>query len=236
MRWATSISTALPLHPAQSRLQLAGGLRGPAHPARADAPSPTTRDKALPAEADAQHREDLASAGLQRQQIAAGQAPDRLSVLLEANTRLTEQVQRMASDTSMHADSRDHAKVVMIGESSRLSVVDSLGDGRRSSRTAGAKVTGPSDLSNRISAHCRRIPGSSTPWRAGALHPDAPGATTSAGTSRTPRRAVYFNTDSHDVIWTSSEPEVAQRCFGSLVSENQRTLWRWWRSRLPKGA
>jgi uncharacterized membrane protein len=67
------------------------------------------RDKAL-AEADALHREDLASASLQRQQIAAGQA-DRLSVLLEANTRLTEQVQRMASD--INTLTREiHAKVV----------------------------------------------------------------------------------------------------------------------------
>ena len=54
------------------------------------------RDKVL-ADADAKHREELARASVERQQIAAGQA-DRLRELLEANTRLTAQVQRMASD------------------------------------------------------------------------------------------------------------------------------------------
>ena len=53
------------------------------------------RDKAL-AEADAQHREELERASIERQQIAAGQA-DRLRELLETNTQLTKQVQTIAS-------------------------------------------------------------------------------------------------------------------------------------------
>jgi uncharacterized membrane protein len=52
------------------------------------------RDKAH-AEADAMHREELARAGLDRQEIAMRQAV-KLGDLLEANTRLTEQVQKMA--------------------------------------------------------------------------------------------------------------------------------------------
>jgi uncharacterized membrane protein len=47
------------------------------------------------AEADAQHREDLSQANLQRQEIAMREG-EKLRVLLEANTRLTEQVQQMA--------------------------------------------------------------------------------------------------------------------------------------------
>lgn len=60
------------------------------------------RDKAL-VEADAQHREELARASLERERIAGVQA-DRLRELLEANTRLTESVQHMASriDTLTH--------------------------------------------------------------------------------------------------------------------------------------
>jgi uncharacterized membrane protein len=53
------------------------------------------RDKAH-AEADAQHREDLARANIERQEFAVRQA-DRLRALLEANTRLTEQVQQLAT-------------------------------------------------------------------------------------------------------------------------------------------
>jgi uncharacterized membrane protein len=53
------------------------------------------RDKAH-ADADAQHREELARANAARQGIAARQA-DKLRELLEANTRLTEQVQTMAA-------------------------------------------------------------------------------------------------------------------------------------------
>ena len=48
------------------------------------------------ADADAQHREELAQANLERQESAAQQAM-KLRELLEANTRLTEQVQQMAS-------------------------------------------------------------------------------------------------------------------------------------------
>ncbi len=55
------------------------------------------RDKAH-AEADAQHREELARANVERQEIAARQA-DALRKLLEANTRLTEQVQQLAVRT-----------------------------------------------------------------------------------------------------------------------------------------
>jgi uncharacterized membrane protein len=55
------------------------------------------RDKAH-AEADAQHREDLARANVERQEIAARQA-DTLRALLEANTQLTKQVQQLATRT-----------------------------------------------------------------------------------------------------------------------------------------
>lgn len=51
------------------------------------------RDKAL-SEADARHRDALAEASLERQEIAATQA-ERVRELLEVNTRLTEQVERL---------------------------------------------------------------------------------------------------------------------------------------------
>lgn len=60
------------------------------------------RDKAL-SEADADHREALAQATVQRQEIAAEQT-SRLHSLLEANTRLTEQVERLTEQI--------HARVV----------------------------------------------------------------------------------------------------------------------------
>jgi len=67
------------------------------------------RDKAQ-ADADALHREDLARASLERQTIAAEHA-DRLREMLEANTRLTEQVREMAS--RIDALTREiHGKVV----------------------------------------------------------------------------------------------------------------------------
>jgi uncharacterized membrane protein len=67
------------------------------------------RDKAQ-ADADARHREDLASASLERQRIAAEQS-DRLREMLEVNTRLTEQVQQMA--TRIDTLTREiHGKVV----------------------------------------------------------------------------------------------------------------------------
>ena len=53
------------------------------------------RDKAT-AVADAQHREDLARANVERQELAARQA-DGLRELLEVNTELTEQVQQLAA-------------------------------------------------------------------------------------------------------------------------------------------
>jgi uncharacterized membrane protein len=53
------------------------------------------RDKAH-ADADAQHREELACANRDRQDIAARQA-DRLRELLEANTALTEQIKQVAA-------------------------------------------------------------------------------------------------------------------------------------------
>jgi len=53
------------------------------------------RDKAH-ADADAQHREDLARANLERQEIAARQG-EKLQELLQANTSLTEQVQQLAA-------------------------------------------------------------------------------------------------------------------------------------------
>jgi uncharacterized membrane protein len=56
------------------------------------------RDKAL-ADADAQHREELAQASLDRQKIAQQQG-QKLCDLLEANTRLTERVERMAAEIS----------------------------------------------------------------------------------------------------------------------------------------
>ena len=53
------------------------------------------RDKAH-ADADAQHREDLARGNLERQEIAARQG-EKLQELLQANTSLTEQVQLLAA-------------------------------------------------------------------------------------------------------------------------------------------
>ncbi len=54
------------------------------------------RDKAL-AESDSSHREALAAAAAQRQEIAEQQT-DRLRELLELNTRLTEEVQRLTTE------------------------------------------------------------------------------------------------------------------------------------------
>jgi uncharacterized membrane protein len=53
------------------------------------------RDKAH-ADADAQHREDLARVNAERLEIAARQS-DKLHELLAANTRLTEQVQQLTA-------------------------------------------------------------------------------------------------------------------------------------------
>jgi uncharacterized membrane protein len=63
------------------------------------------RDKALSG-ADARHREALAQASFERQEIAAAQGA-RLQRLLEANTRLTEQVDRLTGEI--------HARVVQTG-------------------------------------------------------------------------------------------------------------------------
>lgn len=52
------------------------------------------RDK-LHSQADAQHREDLASAAEQRQKLAAQQT-EQISVLLKQNTEMTEVTQRLA--------------------------------------------------------------------------------------------------------------------------------------------
>ena len=68
------------------------------------------RDKAH-AEADAQHREDLARASIDRQVIAERQA-DELRELLETNTRLTEQVQQMAARIDS-LTGEIHAKLVV---------------------------------------------------------------------------------------------------------------------------
>ncbi len=54
------------------------------------------RDKAL-SEADARHRESLAEAAVQRQEIALEQTR-RLEELLAANTALTEQVQKLTRE------------------------------------------------------------------------------------------------------------------------------------------
>lgn len=60
------------------------------------------RDKAL-SEADARHRDVLAEASVERQELATTQGA-RLQELLEANTRLTEQVERLTEEI--------HARVV----------------------------------------------------------------------------------------------------------------------------
>jgi uncharacterized membrane protein len=54
------------------------------------------RDKAM-SESDANHREGLARASVERQEIAIEQAA-KLQELLEANTRLTEQVNRLTTE------------------------------------------------------------------------------------------------------------------------------------------
>jgi uncharacterized membrane protein len=67
------------------------------------------RDKAH-ADADAQHREELACANAERQEAAVRQT-EQLRQLLEANTRLTEQVQQMA--TRIDTLTREiHGKIV----------------------------------------------------------------------------------------------------------------------------
>jgi uncharacterized membrane protein len=63
------------------------------------------RDKAL-SEADASHREALAGAAVQRQEIALQQT-QRLEALLAANTALTEEVQKLTREI--------HERVVPIG-------------------------------------------------------------------------------------------------------------------------
>jgi uncharacterized membrane protein len=54
------------------------------------------RDKAM-SEADATHRQDLAAAALERQEIAIAQTTG-MRDLLEANTRLTEKVERLTKE------------------------------------------------------------------------------------------------------------------------------------------
>ncbi|MGA7096291.1 MAG: DUF1003 domain-containing protein [Acidimicrobiia bacterium] len=54
------------------------------------------RDKAM-SESDAEHRESLSKASLERQEIAIQQA-NELTALLEANTRLTEQVNKLTTE------------------------------------------------------------------------------------------------------------------------------------------
>jgi uncharacterized membrane protein len=54
------------------------------------------RDKAH-TDADARHREDLAQASLQRQDIAQRQG-EQLKILIDANTALTEQVERLTRE------------------------------------------------------------------------------------------------------------------------------------------
>lgn len=63
------------------------------------------RDKAL-SEADATHRESLAQATTERQEISVRQTA-QLHELLEANTRLTEQIERLTMEI--------HARVVDAG-------------------------------------------------------------------------------------------------------------------------
>lgn len=58
------------------------------------------RDKAL-TEADAEHREALANATIERQEIAIGLSAS-LTELLEANTRLTEEVRRLTIEIHGH--------------------------------------------------------------------------------------------------------------------------------------
>jgi uncharacterized membrane protein len=58
------------------------------------------RDKAL-SEADAEHREALARATIERQEIAIRQSTS-LTELLAANTRLTEEVQRLTVQIHEH--------------------------------------------------------------------------------------------------------------------------------------
>jgi uncharacterized membrane protein len=67
------------------------------------------RDKAL-SDADLEHREALARASLERQAHAVRQG-EQLRALLEANTRLTEQVEGLTREI--------HSRVVVPGSSSR---------------------------------------------------------------------------------------------------------------------
>jgi uncharacterized membrane protein len=83
--WGPLAFRSLPVHPAQPGLQHQAAYAAPlillAQTRQAD------RDKAL-SEADAQHREALATASLERQEIATRQQ-EQILTLLEQNTELT---------------------------------------------------------------------------------------------------------------------------------------------------
>lgn len=64
------------------------------------------RDKVL-SEADAVHREDLARAALERQEIAVQQT-ERLEALLAANTALTEEVRALTQEIHARVLAGDH--------------------------------------------------------------------------------------------------------------------------------
>ena len=77
------------------------------------------RDKAH-AEADAQHREDLARAGEERQKIAAEEAK-QLAILLDQNTRITETINKLTQridflTTEMHQHLVPECKGLAKGE------------------------------------------------------------------------------------------------------------------------
>lgn len=64
------------------------------------------RDKVM-SEADSAHRESLAQASLQRQEIAQRET-DQVRELLDLNTRLTEEVQRLTAEIHSTVVSTDH--------------------------------------------------------------------------------------------------------------------------------
>ena len=87
------------------------------------------RDKAH-AEADAQHREDLACAGEERQRIATEETK-RLAILLDQNTRLTETINKLSQridllTTEMHHHLVPECKGLTEEEKSQRSLKASL--------------------------------------------------------------------------------------------------------------
>ena len=98
----------LPVHSSQPRLQPTGGVCSTADPALAQTRQ-SDRDKAH-ADADAKHREALAQASIERQELAPKQSAQIIE-LVEQNTRLTQISQELSQGIKQLTD-EIHRKVV----------------------------------------------------------------------------------------------------------------------------